>query len=194
MELLFVQEKESQKAIAKRLAFAEELGHKEILLLFTKHYKGNNALVKEVQKDFKGVLSGILISTQNEAKALKQQYDVIVAPCKRDFFENKNVDFILEPERQGRADFIHHRNSGLHQVLLNYCKPTTKRQEKGIITTLSLLRRSRRSSELLGRMMQNARWCKKYKIMYHVTSGATKLFEQRCAAGLKALNRELLKR
>lgn len=190
MELLIVGEKERQRSIEQRAALARELGHKEILLLFQKDSKDNQELIKKIREDAAPrVESAILISTQNQAKSLRKNYDHIIAPCKREFFENKNVDFILEPESGSRKDFIHHRNSGLNQVLLKLCQATSKREAKGIIATLSLLRGARRPSEILGRMLQNARWCEKYKVAYHVTSGARTAMEQRSAPDLAALKR-----
>jgi RNase P/RNase MRP subunit p30 len=193
MELLLLGKEASVEKVAKRILFARMLGHKAILLLFQTHAAGNKALTTSLKERFTELSSGILIATVNQAKSLAKHYDLIVAPSQREFFECKTVHFLLEPERQSRKDFIHHRNSGLHQVLLKACTPTTKRKEKGIITTARILRKSRHPEEILGRMMQNARWCKKYGVAYHVTSGATTLMEQRDTACLQALTRELTK-
>jgi len=164
------------------IELARELSHKEIVVLHTKHDKRNGKIT--------GSKSAVLVSTTNQAKALKKSYDYIVAPCKREFFESKFVDFILEPEQQARPDFIHHRNSGLNQVLLKLCQKTTKRPAKGIITSTSLLL-GKHPATMLGRMMQNAKWCKKYKVQYEVTSGARTKWEQRDAESVKAVRRIL---
>lgn len=187
MELLIVEEKETAEELAARVALAKELGHKEILLLFQTPTKEHKALLKKLASE--QLTSAILITTTNQAAALKRTYDRIVAPCKREFFESKHVDYLFEPEAQRRSDFIHHRNSGLNQVLLKLCQPTAKRPAKGIITTSELLLNTKHPAVILGRMQQNARWCKKYKVAYHVTSGARKMLEQRDSASLKALER-----
>lgn len=192
MELLIASEQETAASLAKRIALAKELGHKNILLLFT-HSKRHQALMKRIRDcSGEGVLFAALVTTQNQAKALKKEYDAIVAPCARTFFESKHVDYILEPERQSRSDFIHHRNSGLNQVLLKLCRPTSKRPGKGILTSTSLLLNTPRPETMLGRMQQNARWCRKYKVHYEVTSGARSRWEQRDAESVKALARLLL--
>ncbi len=169
--------------IERRVALARELGHAEVIILHTRHDKENAPV--------EGTTTALLVSTTNQAKALKRAYDRIVAPCKREFFESRYVDYILEPESGKRGDFLHHRNSGLNQVLLKLCQATSKRPAKGIITTSALLLRSGRPEQVIGRMAQNARWCRKYKIPYHVTSGARTRWEQRDRACLDALRREL---
>jgi RNase P/RNase MRP subunit p30 len=74
----------------------------------------------------------------------------------------------------------------MNQVLLKLCKA----HGKELVTTLSVL--GAQPTVILGRMMQNARWCRKYKVPYHMTSGARTLWEQRDADCLRALERELL--
>ena len=41
-------------------------------------------------------------------------------------------------------------------------------------------------------MMQNCRWCRKYKVKYEVVSGGRSVWDQRSDEDLKALRRELL--
>ncbi len=188
----------------EQVALARELGHKEIIVLHTDHRGGarsarpsaaGTAAPTQSQargRELRGMKTAALARTANQAKALKGRYDYVVAPCAREFFESRFVDFILEPENGNRQDFIHHRNSGLNQVLLKLCQATAKRPGKAIITTTSLLLNAKRPETVLGRMMQNARWCRKYKIAYHVTSGARSSWEQRDAEGLKAVGRILL--
>ncbi|MBR9692701.1 hypothetical protein GOV07_02085 [Candidatus Woesearchaeota archaeon] len=180
MELLIIKPGENAQP---RIEIARGLGHKEIVVLYTKHDKRNGKMT--------GTKSAILVTTMNQAKSLKKSYDFIFAPCKREFFESKFVDSILEPEDQKRLDFIHHRNSGLNQVLLKLCQPTAKRPAKRIITTTSLLLHAKSPATLIGRMMQNAKWSKKYKVNYLVTSGARTKWEQRDAESIKALSRIL---
>ena len=179
MELLIVKPGENP---ALRVTLARELGHKEIIVLYTKHDKRNGPVT--------GAKTAVLVTTMNQAKSLKS-YDFIVAPCKREFFESKFVDCILEPEDQARPDFIHHRNSGLNQVLLKLCQKTSKRAAKSIMTTTSLLLHAKSPATILGRMMQNAKWSRKYKIDYHVTSGARTKWEQRDAESIKSVRRIL---
>jgi RNase P/RNase MRP subunit p30 len=187
MELLVHRPEETEANLQRRVKAAARLGHKEIVLLFTAHDPRNAAVAKTL-----GVTAALLVNDQNKANGLRRQYDAILAAPRRDLVECKAVTHLFNPEQQGRPDFLHHRNSGLNQVLLELCK----RHGKGIVTTLAALgtQGSTLSAQtvMLGRMRQNAKWCTKYKVPYHVTSGAKTLWEQRDADGLKAFGRELL--
>jgi len=169
-----------------------ELGHKELLIVFTKHDKKNPETIAKLRSEHPKlkIRSGLLITRIEDAK-LKRFYDCLLAPPDRSLIESKSVDYIFEPEAASRPDFIHHRNSGLNQVILNLCKPSSKRGAKEIITSSSLLL-GKRPAEKLGRMAQNARWCRKYKVKYHVTSGARSIWELRAKDDLAALHRVLL--
>lgn len=184
MELLIVAPGETAENIARRIRLARLLGHREILLLTTP--------TKQPPSPVPGATWAALVRNQQEARRHRAAYTHLIAPCERELIECKEVDYLLEPERQERSDFIHHRNSGLNQVLLALCTGNAKRKPKGIITTTSLLLNGRRPETTLGRMMQNAWWTKKYGVPYHLVSGARTLWEQRGANDLAALRRELL--
>lgn len=171
MELL-----EFGPGLSERVALARELGHVEVLVLLKRPQVSAHAEITAL-----GAVPALLVSSTSQARQQGGTYR-IVAPSRRDFFESLAVDHILNPEHGGRPDFIHHRNSGLNQVLLRYCK------EKSILTTLATLHRA----QGLGRMQQNARWCAKLAIPYHLVSGAQTRWEQRSAHDLLALRRVLL--
>lgn len=183
-------------ATKEQVELARSLGHKEIVILSgarSAHPPSHSRARGEGEGMGKGVKKAVLVTSVNQAKALKQKFDYIIAPCRREFFESKFVDFILEPEDQNRGDFIHHRNSGLNQVLLKLCQATPKRPGKSIIASSSLLLNAKHPEVVLGRMFQNARWCRKYKVDYLITSGARTKWEQRDKACLDALRLELHK-
>lgn len=179
MELL-IATKEDLTSLQDRIALAQKLGHKKIAVLLSKE-------TISYKDDLKDVECLLLAKTVGEVQKLAKQCDAVIALAKREFFENKTVKYILTPEDSSREDFVHHRNSGLNQVLLNLCK----RSGKEIITTLSLLEKKKHI--MLGRMMQNAHFCKKYNVLYHITSGAISEWDQRSASDMLALKRELEK-
>lgn len=185
MELLLIDKDARSNQVNNRIKTAKLLTHTEIILLFLHHDKENKKIIDEL-KEKKDITPALLAKDQNQARQLRRHYAAIFAPPRRDMIECKAVTHILNPEQQTRSDFIHHRNSGLNQVLLKLCKAHGKK----VITTLSTLQTQ--PTIILGRMMQNANWCRKYKVPYHVTSGAKTLYEQRDADGLQALERELL--
>lgn len=186
MELLIASKGVRPQELDSRIRAARLLGHKEILLLFMSHDKDNGRIIESLKESTNRLVPAIVAKDQNHARQLRRSYAVVLASARRDMIECKAVTHILNPEQQPRQDFIHHRNSGMNQVLLKLCK----RHDKELVTSLSAL--GTQPAVVLGRMMQNARWCKKYKVPYHVTSGARTLYEQRDADGLKALGRELL--
>jgi|GEM_PF-1130612 len=141
---------------------------------------------------------GVLVKNQQQIKQAKKA-DLVVADAKREFFENKGVDIIINPEHGRRKDFIHHRNSGLSQVSLNLCKPIKgskkkPRKEKIILTSFKALLNSNNQEELLGRMKQNAYFAKKYEVKYDVCSFADDVEGLRSKKDFESLMRELKKR
>lgn len=194
MELIRVRNQTAEELV-RQLLLSRELGHTEAMLLFATHDKKNKELftaVKNATGKAVAVTAGILIRDQNQAK-LGKQYDAVVAPCGREFFETRAVTHILDPENGARPDFIHHRNSGLNQVVLTLAKGDAKRMPKMILSSFTQLL-GRRPETALGRMAQNARWCAKYNVRYAIVSGSSSVWEQRAAEDLKALHRILLER
>ena len=96
--------------------------------------------------------------------------------------ENTKVDILLGPEKNRDRDFTHYRNSGLNQVL---CK-LTKKNNIAIAFNFNLVlnNESIKRSQILGRMMQNVRFCRKYKINTVIASFASKPEEMRNAHDL----------
>lgn len=74
--------------------------------------------------------------------------------------ENKNVDVLLGPEKGREKDFTHYRNSGLNQVL---CK-LAKKNNIAIGFDFNDVLNVREKYKILGRMMQNVKLCRKYKV------------------------------
>lgn len=99
----------------------------------------------------------------------------------RKIFERKRNIIIYNLEDQKR-DFMHHRNSGLDQVL---CK-LAKKNKIAIAFNFNLVLNSEamKKSQILGRMMQNVRFCRKYKVPIVIASFAAKVNEMRSAHDL----------
>lgn len=74
--------------------------------------------------------------------------------------ENKKVDILLSPEKGRGKDYTHHRNSGLNQVL---CKLAAK-NKIAIGFNFDDIVASKNKEVLMGRMMQNIRFCRKFKV------------------------------
>ncbi len=76
--------------------------------------------------------------------------------------ENKNVSILLSPEFERERDYMNYRNSGLNHVL---CK-IARDNNSAIAIDFNALKRLKAKEKALklGRIMQNARLCKKYKV------------------------------
>ena len=101
--------------------------------------------------------------------------------------ENKQIDILLAPERVGRKDRLNQRDSGLNDVL---CK-LAKENDVAIGFSFSDLLNSKYRAVVLGRMMQNVRLCRKYKVRMVLASFAHDPWEMRSAYDLLAFGQVL---
>jgi RNase P/RNase MRP subunit p30 len=88
----------------------------------------------------------------------------------RKALESKHIDILLDPHIGKRKDFIHHRNAGLNQVLLKFAK----QNKIAIGFSFQSVLESKKRAKLIGRMMQNIKLCRKYKIPMVIGSFSAK--------------------
>ncbi len=125
----------------------------------------------------------IKFSNMNELK--KSKLNIVQGnTINRDILENKNIDILVNPELGLKKDSLHFRNSGLNKILCNLAR------KNNIIIGFSFSNflNSRDRSLLLGRMMQNVRLCRKFKVKMIVASFATDEFELRSIDTLRAFS------
>jgi hypothetical protein len=123
--------------------------------------------------EFKGSLLG--------SKSKIGAVDIVLAynPSRENF--GKGIDIAFGFEEQKRSDFLHHRNSGLNQILVSILK------EKDIIVAFSFSSAlNDRHGTVLGRMKQNVRLCRKAKVPMVVASFASRPYELRSLNDLKS--------
>lgn len=138
--------------------------------------------IKEVKAEI-----GVILDEKNISKLhLNDEYVLSRNPSKS-LVEHKKTYIFYDFEAQDRNDFLHHRNSGLNQVLCQEIK------EKGkmIGFSFSLLLNAQKKGVILGRMQQNVRFAKKYKLNTVVTSFAKKPFEMRSKYELEAFRKNI---
>lgn len=87
-------------------------------------------------------------------------------------FEDKRIDLVVSLERSSGRDFMHYRNSGLNQVL---CK-LAKRNNIAIGFNFNDILKDKPN---MGRMIQNIRLCRKYKVRMVLASFASNVYEMR---------------
>ncbi len=150
------------------IKMAEQLGYSELVFI-------GDATVPNIKSKLK------LLTSKRIFKSNMQKDRALI--------ESKKADLIFEFEQEKRKDPMHFRNSGLNQVLAKLMK------QKNVAYGLSfnqLLHASREEqSKMMGRMMQNLRLCKKYKVPVVVASFARHPYEMRDYKDLVAFAKSL---
>jgi len=98
--------------------------------------------------------------------------------------ENKKTKFILIKEST-KKDYMKFRNSCLNQII---CKILAKNNII-LIFSFSQLLNSKNKPILLGRMQQNVKLCKKYKVKMRIASLAENKWELRSEDSLKSFGK-----
>ena len=103
----------------------------------------------------------------------------------RGIFENKFVDIVTGLESIEEKDDLHYRKSGLDHVLCNLAN------KNGISVGFSFfdVLNAKDRGKIIGRMMQNAMLCKKYKVNVLVASFSTDKYDFRLRNDLEAFGR-----
>lgn len=86
----------------------------------------------------------------------------------REAVSSSNVDVLLDPHLGKRYDAMHYRDSGLNHVLC----ALAKEHNVAIGFSFSAVLHAYNRAKLLGRMMQNIRLCRKYKVRMVIGSFA----------------------
>ena len=95
---------------------------------------------------------------------------------------SKHVDILLDPHLGWRRDFMHQRNSGLNHVLCHLAKENNV----AIGFSFSSVLHTKDRAFVLGRIMQNIRLCRKYKLTIVIGSFAGDPWEIRSEKDLQA--------
>ena len=101
----------------------------------------------------------------------------------REVLESGKADILFDLEAQNKRDFMHHRASGLNHILCTFAK---KNDLKIGLSFSSILKSSDRH-QLVGRMSQNIKLCRKYKVKMCIASFAKKPYEMRSPNDLMSL-------
>ncbi len=119
-----------------------------------------------------------ILADFNEINKAKKHADLVLvqnSEKNREVLEKSKADILFDLETQNRRDFIHHRASGLNQVL---CK-LANANKKTIAFSFNSILNSKNRAQLLGRISQNIRLCRKYKVKTLISSFAKNPFEMR---------------
>jgi len=93
----------------------------------------------------------------------------------REVIERPKADLIFSLEENSKKDFMHQRGSGLNHIM---CKLA---HDNSLIIgfSLSSLLHSEKKYIILGRMMQNIKLCRKYKVKTAIASFSSNPFDMR---------------
>ncbi len=133
------------------------------------------------------LFTGLIADSKNISKAKKLAKIVIYKSTGNDrhAIEKSKANIVFDLGTIATKDSMHHRNSGLNQVL---CKLANKNNImigfsfSTILNTEGIIR-----SQILGRLMQNIRLCRKYNVKTIIASFAEKPYDMRPCPDLKSV-------
>ncbi len=157
-------------------------------LLFLYEFKDRKSFESKKQKKYDfDIITGLLVNEKNFQKARGLTPYTFAKNPARDLVESGVVTYFYDFEDQNQRDFLHHRNSGLNQVL---CK-IIKEKQKNLLFSYNLLLNTKNPPVILGRMMQNAKFAKKYKLKTQIASFAATPYELRAKKEKQALSKTI---
>lgn len=152
----------------EKIALAEKLGFTELVFI-------GNADISKLKSKIKLSCSKRIIKSDVSKD--------------RNVIESRKADIIYEFESANRKDGVHFLNSGLNQVLAKLMND--KMVSYGISFSQLIGKSKTEQARILGRIMQNLKLVKKYKVSVIVGSFASKPSEMRDSRDLVAFAKTL---
>jgi RNase P/RNase MRP subunit p30 len=175
MDIVFPEKNE-----AKFIAMAEKLGYGSLCFVYSckKDLRLIREKISDEQKKTKVKLYfGLLAEAKNASKARNICNLVLVRATGNEqaLFERVKPDIAYDLELVAEKDPIDFRASGLNQVLCRFAF-----MNKIIVGfSFSSILNARNRIMILGRIMQNIRFCRKYKVTTALASFAAEPYEMR---------------
>ncbi len=172
---------------AEFISIAKKLGYSKLCFVYDDLEKIKKLKAKKDKKKTKEkpeIIYGILTNFKNTQKT-KQAADLVLIESSEDdrkILENSDEVILFNLEINKKPDFMHQRASGLNHVM---CK-LAYRNDISIAFPFStiLTYENRKRAELIGRIMQNIKLCRKYKVKTIIASFAKKPHEMRAPKDL----------
>ena len=148
------------------IEMAKRLGYNSLIFIYpliTKKQKVEDNLVGMQDKSVKlSKVFSIGKSNLNKARNAEGLKIVKAGGNDRQFFESKDIDIIYCLEEVSKRDYIHHKASGINQVLAKLAN----KNNISIAFSFSMFLKHNgvKRSAMMSRMMQNRRLCRKYKV------------------------------
>lgn len=172
------------------IEIAAKLGIKKLYFLYNfESYDEEKiqARLKDVKNYNVSISFGFIANKHNLNKAIKQSRFLAAKSSENDrfFIESKKIKLIYGFEEFHKKDYISQRASGLNHVL---CELARKNNTAIGFSYSSLLNKDNSlTSLLIGRMLQNIRLCKKYKVKTIIGSFSDKPFGLRAPHDIASL-------
>ncbi len=146
---------------------AEKLGYKQLIFLYENEIPRLQfeARIMMVQKKAKG----FAVEADDKARA---------------YLEGGNARIVYNLELGQKRDFMHQRASGLNHILCAIARD--KKKTIGFSFSTILNSHGTAQAQLIGRLMQNIRLCRKFKVSMFIGSFAKNPFEMRAPRDLGA--------
>lgn len=161
------------------LAMSEKLGFNELIFL----YEDLNAKIVKIKSDKVKVLSAGLVNDVKYVDKALRNFDLVFGPAQRTFFENKKIKYLINAESSSNDDFLYQRRAGLDDIM---CR-LAKEKNKVIVFNIQFLSHN----NILARMIQNAKLCRKYKVKTLIASFASTPLDMRTPKDIDGFARNL---
>jgi|TARA_Y100000310_G_scaffold194021_1_gene193999 RNase P/RNase MRP subunit p30 len=169
------------------VAIAEKLGYKGLCFLYNYNdylNKQKNFETKKI-KIYRGVLAENKNINKIKSKPKNEKVFVVVRSSSDDrkIMEGSKAHMIFSFEDNIKRDFIHQRASGLNHIL---CKLAN---ENNIIMgfSLSSILNTENKHVILGRIVQNIKMCRKFKVKTAIASFAKNPYEMKSTHDISSL-------
>lgn len=166
---------------------AEKLGYTYIIFAYPFNKKGYPKTKHNKLK----IITAAVVETKNVNKARVAE-EIVIAKAgeqNRPVFESRYIDIIYGLECVSKKDFIHHKASGMNQVLGKFAQ----KNKIAIAFSFSMLLKSKgmKRTAIMARISQNIRICRKYNLRMITASFAKDPYAMRAPRDMMALMEDL---
>ena len=137
-------------------------------------------------KKVDGVKCGVIVDSEKQVDKAKKLSSFVIIKANEDknrhYLEKSKVDMVFDFEASAKEDFLHSRRGGLNHITARIAHDKGKMVGFSFSSVLNSFNRPR----LLGRVMQNIKLCRKYKVKVFTGSFATNPYGLRSSHDLKA--------
>lgn len=170
------------------IAIAPKLGYKTLYFLYNyDDYQSKNKNFADIPNI--KIVNGVLADSKKLKKIKnKMEEGSVFAAAKSsdkdmEVMEGSLANLIFSFEENQRRDFIHQRASGLNHILCGMAR----KNDITIGFSFTSILNAKGRHEILGRMIQNLRMCRQFKVKVVIASFAKNPYEMRSMHDLSSL-------